>query len=116
MMLGSGIHGGERILSRSAIEVMTMDHLTSEQKAVSPFFENFWETRGWGLGLGVITARRDLADAPGRFGWDGAFGTSWHVDPREDLVGVLMTQRRPDRLALPSWVLDYWTSVYQLIA
>ena len=116
MMLGSGIQGGERILSRSAIEVMTMDHLTSEQKAVSPFFENFWETRGWGLGLGLITARRDLADAPGRFGWDGAFGTSWYVDPNEDLVGVFMTQRRPDRLALPFCVLDYWTSVYQLIA
>ena len=39
----------------------------------------------------------------------------WHVDPREELVGVLMTQRRPDRLALPPVVLDFWTSAYQLI-
>jgi CubicO group peptidase (beta-lactamase class C family) len=92
-----------------------MDHLTPGQKAVSPFFEHFWETRGWGLGLGIVTARHDLADAPGRFGWDGAFGTSWYVDPKEELVGVLMTQRRPDRLALPPVVLDFWTSAYQLI-
>ena len=115
MMLVNGAYGGERILSRPSIELMTMDHLTPGQKAASPFFEHFWDTRGWGLGLGVITARNDLADVPGRFGWDGAFGTSWYVDPKEELVGVLMTQRRPDRLALPPVVLDFWTSAYQLI-
>ncbi|HJR51805.1 MAG TPA: serine hydrolase domain-containing protein [Gemmatimonadales bacterium] len=115
MMLPNGASGGERILSRPSIELMTMDHLTPEQKALSPFFPNFWGTRGWGLGLGVITARGDVAEVPGRFGWDGAFGTSWFVDPKEELVGVLMTQRRPDQLALPPVVLDFCTSVYQLI-
>jgi CubicO group peptidase (beta-lactamase class C family) len=115
MMLGNGPEHSERILSRPSIELMTMDHLTPEQKAVSPFFQNFWESYGWGLGLGVVTARTDLAVVPGRFGWDGAFGTSWHVDPKENLVGVFMTQRRPDRLALSPLALDFWTSAYQLI-
>ncbi|HEU4524317.1 MAG TPA: serine hydrolase domain-containing protein [Gemmatimonadales bacterium] len=114
MMLGERV-GGERILSRPAIELMTTDHLTPEQKAISPFFEDFWPTHGWGLGMGIVTARGDLGDGPGRFGWDGAFGTSCWADPRESLVGVLMVQRRPDRLALPSITLDFWTSVYQLI-
>jgi hypothetical protein len=31
------------------------------------------------------------------------------------MVGVVMTQRRPDRLALSPLVLDFWTSAYQLI-
>jgi CubicO group peptidase (beta-lactamase class C family) len=115
MMLANGAYGGERILSRPAVELMTMDHLTPEQKAASPFFEHFWESRGWGFGLGVVTARHDLAEGPGRFGWDGAFGTSWHVDPREELIGVLMVQRRPDRLVLPPVTRDFWTSAYQLI-
>jgi CubicO group peptidase (beta-lactamase class C family) len=115
MMLPNGASGGERVLSRPSIELMTMDHLTPQQKAASPFFPNFWDTRGWGLGLAVITARGDLAEVPGRFGWDGAFGTSWYVDPREELVGVLMTQRRPDRPALPQVALDFWTLAYQLI-
>jgi CubicO group peptidase (beta-lactamase class C family) len=92
-----------------------MDHLTPEQKLASPFFENFWATHGWGLGLGITTARNDLADVPGRFGWDGAFGTSWGVDPKEELVGVLMAQRRPDRLGVSPLALDFWTSAYQLI-
>ncbi|HEY9505517.1 MAG TPA: serine hydrolase domain-containing protein, partial [Gemmatimonadales bacterium] len=114
MMLGEGA-GGARILSRPAIELMTMDHIPAEQKAISPFFEGFWATYGWGLGMGVVTTRRDLAEGPGRFGWDGAFGTSWHVDPKEGLVGVLMVQRRPDQLALPPVTRDFWTAAYQLI-
>jgi len=115
MMLQKGAHGRERILSRPTVELMTMDHLTPAQKAASPFFENFWNDRGWGLGLGVVTGRTDASSVPGRFGWDGAFGTSWHVDPNEQMVGILMTQRRPDRLATPALTLDFWTSAYQLI-
>ena len=113
MMLVNG--GGERILSRPTIDLMTADHITPAQKALSPFFEHYWDTRGWGLGLGTINVRSDVADAPGRFGWDGAFGTSWYVDPKEELVGIFMVQRRPDRFALPQPALDFWTSVYQLI-
>jgi CubicO group peptidase (beta-lactamase class C family) len=110
-----GAHGRERILSRPSIELMTTDHLTPEQKVSSPFFENFWNDRGWGFGLAVFTRRDDVASSPGRFGWDGAFGTSWYVDPKEQMIGILMTQRRPDVLGLPPVVLDFWTSAYQLI-
>jgi CubicO group peptidase (beta-lactamase class C family) len=115
MMLANGVYRGERILSRPSVELMTMDHITPEQKAISPFFENFWQARGWGLGMGIVTARHDVADVPGRFGWDGAFGTSLYVDPKEELVGVLMTQRRPDRFDFSPVTLDFWTSAYQLI-
>lgn len=113
MMLDGGASGRERILSRPSVEIMTTDQLTPEQKAGSPFFANFWDTCGWGLGLGIVTRRGELG--AGRFGWDGAFGTSFYMDPNEDMVGVLMTQCRPGALALPPVVLDFWTSAYQLI-
>src|SRR6185369_3124707 len=90
MMLNNGAYGRERILSRPSIELMTTDHVTPEQKAASPFFVNFWNDHGWGFGMGVITGRHDLSDMPGRFGWDGAFGTSWYVDPKEEMIGILM--------------------------
>ena len=115
MMLNRGAYGGERLLSRASVEAMTTDQLTPEQKSASPFFENFWESRGWGLGLSIITRRTDVAESPGRFGWDGVYGVSWYVDPREDLVGILMTQRVPEVLRLPPAYLDFWTSVYQAI-
>jgi CubicO group peptidase (beta-lactamase class C family) len=115
MMLNRGAYGRERILSRLSVELMTTDQLTPEQKAASPFFANFWDSRGWGLGLSIVTRRDDVASVPGRFGWDGAFSTSLYVDPTEDMVGVLMAQCRPGALRLPSVVLDFWASAYQAI-
>jgi CubicO group peptidase (beta-lactamase class C family) len=114
MMLGE-CSGEACILSRPTIELMRLDHLAPEQKASSPFFEGFWDCHGWGLGLGIVTGRAEPADVPGRFGWDGAFGTSFWMDPKERLVGVLMTQRRPDRLVRPPVIVDFWNSAYQLI-
>jgi CubicO group peptidase (beta-lactamase class C family) len=115
MMLNRGRYGTERILSRPTVELMTTDQLTPEQKAASPFFERFWDSRGWGLGLSIVTRRDDVAGVPGRFGWDGAFSTSLYVDPREDMVGILLAQCRPGALRLPPVVLDFWTSAYQAI-
>lgn len=41
----------------------------------SPFFDGFWDARGWGLGLSIVTARDAIADVPGRYRWDGAFSS-----------------------------------------
>ncbi len=91
MMLHKGTHGSERILSRPSVELMTIDHITPEQKAASDFFPGFWDNRGWGFGIAVVTRRDSLADVPGRFGWDGGYGTSGYTDPTEELIGILMT-------------------------
>lgn len=93
---------------------MTTDQLTPEQKAVSDFFPGFWDSRGWGFGVSIVTRRDDVAAVPGRFGWDGGYGTSWRSDPKEDMVAILMTQRLG--LPLTSGIhLDFWTSAYQTI-
>lgn len=104
-----------RVLSRPAVELMATDPPSAAQKAASPFFPGFRDARGWGLGVSVVTRREDLAGVPGRFGWEGAFGCSLYVDPREQRVGVLMAQCRPAVLQLPAPVQDFWTSVYQAI-
>jgi CubicO group peptidase (beta-lactamase class C family) len=90
-------------------------HVTAEQKAVSPFFPGFWESRGWGFGLSVVTRRDDLARGPGCFGWDGGYGTSAYVDPEEDMVGILMTQRLWDSPRAPAVIVDFWTQAYSAI-
>lgn len=82
MMLNKGKHGSERILSRLSVELMTTDHITTEQKAASPFFPGFWDNHGWGFGLSMITRRDDVAGVPGRYGWDGGYGTSGYMDPQ----------------------------------
>jgi len=49
---------------------------------------------GFGLSMEVvldaIKAKRNTST--GSFGWDGAFGTHFWVDPKEQLIGVLMVQ------------------------
>ena len=115
MLLNRGACGKERLLSRLSVELMATDQLTAEQKAASPFFENFWDSRGWGMGVSIVTRRDDVSAVPGRFGWDGAFSTSLYVDLHEDLVGVLMAQCLPGALRMPPVVLDFWTSAYQAI-
>ena len=114
MMLSHGRHGGTRILSRMSVELMTTDHITPEQKAASPFFADFWDNRGWGFGLSVFT-RRDGAMGVGSFGWDGGYGTSAYMDPKEDLVGILMTQRVWDSPRAPDVLTDFWTQAYAAV-
>jgi CubicO group peptidase (beta-lactamase class C family) len=113
MMLDSGKCGRERILSRPSVELMTTDHLTPEQKAGAGIF--FGDNRGWGFGMSVITRRADLAAVPGRFGWDGGLGTSGYSDPKEGMIGILMTQRAWTSPSPPDVCLDFWTSAYQAI-
>ena len=92
------------------------DHITPEQKAASNFFPGFWDNRGWGFGMSVITRRDDVAAVPGRYGWDGGYGTSGHLDPVEDMVGVLLTQRMMESPQPPRVFTDFWTSAYQAFA
>ncbi len=115
MMRNQGKHGSERILSRPSVETMTTDQLTPEQKAVSGLVPGYFDSHGWGFGVSVVTRRHDLYAVPGRFGWDGGLGTSWYSDPREEIVGILMTQRAWTSPVPPDVCLDFWTSVYQAI-
>src|SRR6266536_813699 len=55
MMLNKGNYGSERLLSRPSVETMTTDQLTPEQKAVSGFYPGYFDSRGWGFGVSVIT-------------------------------------------------------------
>ena len=110
-LLDKGQHGDTRLLSRVSVELMTTDHITPEQKAASPFFASFWDNRGWGFGLSVFT-RRDGAMGVGSFGWDGGYGTSAYMDPKEDLIGILMTQRVWDSPKAPDVLTDFWTQAY----
>jgi CubicO group peptidase (beta-lactamase class C family) len=111
MMLDKGRYGNERILSRASVELMTTGQLTPEQRLGTEFFLE--ANRDWGFGVSIITQRDDVASAPGRFGWDGGFGTSWYADSREDLTAILMTQV----LGFPSRIdRDFWTLVYGALA
>ena len=115
MMLNKGKLGSVRILSRPSVELMTTDQLTPEQKATSGLTEVFFESRGWGFGVSIVTRRTELAASIGMYGWDGGLGTSWRADPAENLTGILLTQCMWPSPSGPDVFLDFWAALYQSI-
>jgi CubicO group peptidase (beta-lactamase class C family) len=117
MMLNNGVSGDQRILSRPSVELMTTDQIPGAVKTASAndFFPGFFDKTGWGFGVAINTRRDNIWETPGRYGWDGGYGTSWYVDPAEDLIGIVLTQRVWDEPGYPRTMRDFWTSVYQAI-
>ncbi len=109
MLLNGGSLGSERILSQASVEQMTTDQISSENKQESQLF--LGEARGWGFGMSVFKRLDDPDATPGRFGWDGGYGTSWYSDPGEQLTGILLTQRMMDSPQPPRVFTDFWTSL-----
>ncbi|MEP6534077.1 MAG: serine hydrolase domain-containing protein [Bryobacteraceae bacterium] len=88
MMLDKGILDGHRILSPTAVAVMTTVH-TGELKA------GFAPGMGWGLGWSVVREPAGMLrlNSMGSFGHGGAYRTYGWVDPAKDMLQVLMYQR-----------------------
>jgi len=109
------LRGGAPLLSRPSVEVMTTDHLTPAQKALSGFYPDDFDARGWGFCVGVTT-RRDHPAAPvGQYGWDGGLGTVWRNDPSEDMVVLLLTNAAWTSPRPPPVALDFLTGAYAAI-
>lgn len=113
MMLNKGVSGRERVLSEAAVESMTHDQLSPEQKIGAELF--FGRHSSWGFGVAVNILREKPWTVPGRFGWDGGFGTSAYSDPTDDLIGILLTQRMMDSPEPPAVFKDFWTGVYRAL-
>jgi CubicO group peptidase (beta-lactamase class C family) len=110
MLLNKGRHRDAQILSRTAVELMTSDQITPEHRVGSEMF--FGDYRSWGFVMSVDIRRDDLFHNPGRFGWDGGTGTTAYVDPAEDMIGILFTQRMMESPEPPKVFTDFWTLAY----
>ena len=90
LMLASGGEGnGVRLLSRETVALMTSDHL-GPGLAQGP---DFMPGPDYGFGLTVeVRTRAGTPGNVGEFGWSGAAGTEFRVDPKDALVAILMIQ------------------------
>ena len=88
MIRNGGVLEGTRILAPRTVELMTTNQVGS-----------LHSTTGLGFGLGFQTTDRYGAnglDSQGAFGWGGAYGTLYRVDPDARLVIILMIQLLPN--------------------
>jgi CubicO group peptidase (beta-lactamase class C family) len=90
MLLNNGTLDGKRLLSRKTIEYMTADHLgpiTGASDLLIP---------GYGFGLGfAVRMHAGIAQVPGSVGqyfWGGLAGTTFWVDPAEQLFALMLIQ------------------------
>ncbi|HMD34977.1 MAG TPA: serine hydrolase domain-containing protein [Vicinamibacterales bacterium] len=92
MLVNGGELDGIRILSPKTVELMSTSHTSDlPPGAVSIGGPG----NSFGLGVRVVTdlgASQTLGSV-GMYGWTGIYGTSFWVDPKEKLSGVLMIQR-----------------------
>lgn len=94
MLLNGGELDGARILGRKTVELMHSNHVPL--KLLPYQIGPIAPTPGYGFGLGS----RVLLDPPatgvpgsiGEYGWAGAAKTYYWIDPKEELIGVFMSQ------------------------
>lgn len=104
MIRNGGALDGVRILGSRTVELMT----TNQSGTLH-------STTGLGFGLGFQTVDRYGASGMagvGAFGWGGAYGTSYQVDPQSHLVIVLMIQLMPNATDVQP---KFSTAVYQAL-
>jgi len=98
------IHGGKlgniRLLSPSTVGLMTSNALRPGI-GFAAFVPGFGDTaptpamgQGFGLGFAVRTeaGQNPLPGSVGSFYWTGAYGTTFFVDPKQELVIIMMMQ------------------------
>ena len=89
--------------------------MTPQQKAVSGFFPDDFDARGWGFCVGIVTRREHPAMPVGQYGWDGGLGTIWRNDPSEEMVSLLLTNAAWTSPRPPGIALDFLTAAYAAI-
>jgi CubicO group peptidase (beta-lactamase class C family) len=91
MLVDGGELNGKRLLGPRTIALMASNH-------VGDLYSQAGATRrGMGFGLTVEVVMNPIEanrrQSAGSFGWDGAFGTHFWVDPKEQLTGILLIQQ-----------------------
>jgi CubicO group peptidase (beta-lactamase class C family) len=110
MLLNRGSLEGRRYLKPETVALMTSDHIGPETKIARDQYYYPGASSGFGLGFAVRTAQPPTGWPPGEYRWDGAGGTFFFIDPKDELFAILMVQTPSQRgriqLALKTLIYD----------
>ncbi len=114
LIVNRGEHNGKRVLSAAAVDAMTTNRLTAEQRSGARLF--FGDDFGWGLGMATPLPGRVHAGLPRGFGWNGGTGTVWSTDRLSGLTGIMLTQRALTSPEPPPAFVDFWDAAYAALS
>jgi CubicO group peptidase (beta-lactamase class C family) len=96
MLLNGGTLDGKRYLSRTTVALMTSDHLGPKVATPVQPGEVLMGVQGYTFGLGFMVRQgpgiAGVHGSEGDFAWGGLGGTFFWVDPKEQLIGIMMAQ------------------------
>ena len=101
MILNGGTFGGKRYLSPKAFKLMTTDRIGPRSGVDRDYF--YFPGDGFGFGYGFAVrvapgeAKPPAAGSIGELKWDSGSGTYFGVDPKLDMVFILMEQTQNER-------------------
>lgn len=113
MILNGGELDGVRVLGRKTVELMRSNHLAPTMLPIERALD--MPGLGFGLGFSVILdpAQRQMLGTVGTIGWGGAANTNFWIDPKEEMIGILMAQYMPSNTFPLSE--DFRNLVYQAL-
>jgi CubicO group peptidase (beta-lactamase class C family) len=88
MLVNGGTLNGKRLLSPRTVDLMGSNH-------VGDLYSRSRPGMGFGLTVEVVTnpVAANRRQGEGSFGWDGAYGTHFWVDRKEQIAGLLLIQQ-----------------------
>jgi CubicO group peptidase (beta-lactamase class C family) len=96
MLLNGGSLDGRRYVSRTTVALMTSDHLGPKVATPLQPGEVLMGVQGYTFGLGFMVRQgpglAGVAGSEGDYAWGGVGGTFFWVDPKEQLIGIMMAQ------------------------
>jgi len=90
MLLNGGELNGVRLLSPKTVDLMTTNQVGT---LYSPNGQGF----GFGFSIDEYVGADNTMMSAGTYGWGGAYGSQYRVDPRERIVFVFMLNQLPNR-------------------
>ncbi|HVQ65898.1 MAG TPA: serine hydrolase domain-containing protein [Bradyrhizobium sp.] len=100
MILGGGQLDGKRYLSPAAFKSMTSDHIGPGSGVARDYYYFPGDGFGYGYGFAVRTDPGNAIPPPGSIGelkWDSGSGTYFGVDPKLDMIYILLEQTQNER-------------------
>jgi CubicO group peptidase (beta-lactamase class C family) len=101
------LRGGKGLISAASHALMTRDQLTPQQKHGAALVPGYFDSHGWGFGVGVTTRADDPSEPVGTYGWDGGLGTYWRATPTEGITRILLSQRMFSSPQPPPHIRDF---------
>jgi len=106
MLAAGGTCEGQRLLARKTIDLMRSDHLGPNVRRGSELLQ---PGHGFGLGFAVRT-EPGMSVMPGSVGlyfWGGIAGTTFWIDPKEELYAMMLVQAPGQR--------DYYRALFRAL-